>query len=467
MGPTSSASTENAHTASAETASLRAAHYLCAALLAVNLVRAITQSVTPDEALNYIRYVAPAWAEALASFDVNNHVLNTLLVRISTSRFHLTELSMRLPSLLAGALYLWVVCRLARRWFGDSLAMFTVVGLLTLNPLVVDTLSEARGYGMALAFWTLALYLVLESTQSFSARNLNLAAVCLGLSVTASLPFAAPACALLLIAMLWFKRAPGTPSRRLYLPQYMFLTMFVLLTIPVNHSQWATLGIGATSLRQTINEITSLSLGTSIKVVTAAARVAVAFAAVAGALVAMRHWRRADAALPAIMGATLPLTLLLLLGAHRYLHTPFPRASAVFMVPLIGLFVSSLIVKQHTNPAQIRYLAVLSGVLLIRYIALFPVGMYAGGAEFAGGRILAKTLRATAGGGNVRVGVSSQAEPILNYYRLRYHQENWQPQGPPGAGPYDYYVLTPADAALIEQRHLHVIYRDSGLALAN
>jgi uncharacterized membrane protein len=230
MEPTSSASTD---TAPADTAALRAARYLCAALLAINLVRAVTQSVTPGEARNYVLYVAPPWAEALSRFDINYHVLNTLLVRISTARFHLTELSMRLPSLLAGALYLWVVCRLARRWFGDSLAMLAVVGLLTLNPLVIDALSEARGYGMALAFWTLALYLILESTQSFSARNLNLAAVCLGLSVTASLPFAAPACALLLVAMLWFKRVPGTPPRRLYLPQYMFLTMFVLLTIPL------------------------------------------------------------------------------------------------------------------------------------------------------------------------------------------------------------------------------------------
>src|ERR1017187_7433431 len=103
------------------TASIKAARWLIAALLAVNLYRAMTQSVTPGEAWNYDRFIGPSCTEALASFDVNNHVLNTLLVRISTSIFHFTELSLRLPSLLAGVLYLWVVFRMARRSFGDGL----------------------------------------------------------------------------------------------------------------------------------------------------------------------------------------------------------------------------------------------------------------------------------------------------------------------------------------------------------
>ena len=67
----------------------------------------------------------------------------------------------------------------------------------------------------------------------------------------------------------------------------------------------------------------------------------------------------------------------------------------------------------------------------------------------------------------MRIGASLAAEPIINYYRTRYRQGNWQPiERQPLTGTYDYYVLTPADAALIEQRHLHVLYRDAGLTLA-
>src|ERR1019366_6870484 len=114
------------------TASIRIASWLLGGLLAVNLYRAMTQSVTPGEAWNYYRFIAPGWTEALSHFDTNNHVLNTLLVRISTACFHLTELSLRLPSLLGGVLYLLVVWRMARRCFGDGLAFLAVVGLMTL-----------------------------------------------------------------------------------------------------------------------------------------------------------------------------------------------------------------------------------------------------------------------------------------------------------------------------------------------
>src|ERR1022692_4082347 len=419
------------------TASIKTARWFIAALLAVNLYRAMTQSATPGEAWNYDRFIGPSGTEALASFDVNNHVLNTLLVRISTSIFHFTELSLRLPSLLAGVLYLWVVFRMARRWFGDGPAFLAVVGLLTLNPIVVDALSEARGYGMALAFWMLALELILESVQSFSLQKLNLAAICLGLSVAATLPFAAPAVALLAVFLLWSK-APGgagaSACQFVNLALIFFLTAFVLLAIPLNHAQWKTLGVGATSLRQTINEITALSLGTSLKVIAAIARVTLALVAVAGVFASVRCWRRRD--------------------------------GAIYLIPLTVLPVTAAILKGHNKTAQIAFLCV-SAVLLARYVSQFPSGMYTAGSQFAGARTLAKTLRAKAGRASVRIGASLAAEPVINYYRARYRQGNWRPiERLPLTGVYDFYVLTPTDAALIEQRHLHVLYRDTGLTLA-
>jgi hypothetical protein len=456
------------------TASIKTARWFLAALLAVNLYRAMTQSVTPGEAWNYDRFIGPTWRESLAHFDVNNHVLNTLLVRISTSYFHLTELSLRLPSLLAGVFYLWVVMRLARRWFGDGLPFLAVVGLLTLNPLVVDALSEARGYGSALACWMWALELLLESAESFSAQKLKLAAMCLGLSVAATLAFAAPAVALLVVFLTWSNSGAGSPSGVVcgraptarVLVLIFCLTAFVLLAVPLNRAEWNTLAVGATSLRQTINEITALSLGTSLKVIGAMARVAVALVSLSGAAAALHYWRRRDGAFVTLTGASLALTLVLLMAAHRWLHTPFPQDGAIYLIPLTILIVTALILKQHNKTAQIAFLAV-SAVLLARYVAEFPFGMYAAGSQFSGARTLAKTLRARASGGSPKIGVSLAAEPIMNYYRTRYRQGNWQPiERQPLTGVYDFYVLTPADAPLIEQRHLHVMVRDAGLTLA-
>ena len=450
-----------------------AARWFLAALFALNLYRAMTQSVTPGEAWNYDRFIGPSWTEALSRFDVSNHVLNTLLVRISTAGFHLTELSLRLPSLLAGVLYLWVVFRMARRWFGDGLAFLAVVGLLTLNPLVVDALSEARGYGMALAAWMWALELILESIQSFNQQKLNLAAICLGLSIAATLAFAAPAIALLAVFLLWSRSnggAGGVPYGSACqpgaLPFTVFLTTFVLLAIPINHAEWSTLAVGATSLRQTINEINGLSLGTSLKEIAAIARAALAFVAVAAVCVSVRYWRSRDGALAALTGGTLGLTLVLLLVAHRCFQTSFPQEGAIFLIPLTVLPVTASILKGRNKTAQIAFLC-LSAVLLALYISEFPFGMYAAGSQFAAGRTLAKTLRVKAGHASVRIGASLAAEPIVNYYRARYRQPNWRPvERQPLTGAYDFYVLTPADAALVEQRHLHVMYRDAGLTLA-
>jgi len=457
------------------TASIKTARWFLAALLAVNLYRAMTQSVTPGEAWNYDRFIGPTWKEALAHFDVNNHVLNTLLVRISTSQFHLTELSLRLPSLLAGAFYLWVVFRMARRWFGDGLRFLAVVGLLTLNPVVVDALSEARGYGMALACWMWALELLFESVESFSEQKLKLAAVCLGLSVAATLAFVAPALALLVVFLAWSKSGAeaqsGVPPGRTPLLGHVFvlifvLTTFVLLAIPLDRAEWKTLAVGATSLRQTINEISALSLGTSLKVIGAVARVAVALVAIVGAAASLRYWRRRDGALVALTGASLALTLVLLMAAHRWLHTPFPQEGAIYLIPFTTLIVATVILKQHNKTAEIAFLAV-SAVLLARYVTEFPFGVYAAGSQFSGARTLTKTLRANSEGGSPRIGVSLAAEPIMSYYRTRYRQLHWQPIGRlPLTAAYDFYVLTPADAALIQERHLHVLYRDAGLTLA-
>src|SRR5471032_3022245 len=158
------------------TASTKTAQALLAALFAVNVYRAATQSVTPDEARTYNRFVGPPLREAFRVMTANNHVLNTLLAILSTSYFHLTDLALRLPSVLCGGLYLWAVYRLSRRTFGTGLLCLAAVALLSLNPLVLDYLSAARGYGMALAFWMWALELMLEyleSGQPVASQNIN------------------------------------------------------------------------------------------------------------------------------------------------------------------------------------------------------------------------------------------------------------------------------------------------------
>src|SRR5262249_19682848 len=140
---------------------------------------------------------------------------------------------------LAGVFYLAAVYRLARR-FGSGTMFLVVAALLTLNPLVMDAMSEARGYGMALAAWMWALELILESLEEFSARKFNRAGVLLGLSGVACLSFAAPAVALIVLAMRW-RGARGVA----YLPHLALLTAFIFLAILLNHAEMDVVTSGA------------------------------------------------------------------------------------------------------------------------------------------------------------------------------------------------------------------------------
>jgi len=129
-------------------------------------IRAATLCVTIDEALTYNWHVTGGWGQIVTfrtpGLPDNNHVLFTLLSKISVMLFGLSELTLRLPSLLGSLFYLaglnLCLRRIAPGWR-------QVVGVLAigLNPYVVDFLGLARGYGLGLGFTMLGLAALLSS----------------------------------------------------------------------------------------------------------------------------------------------------------------------------------------------------------------------------------------------------------------------------------------------------------------
>lgn len=81
--------------------------------------------------------------------------------------------------------------------------------------------------------------------------------------------------------------------------------------------------------------------------------------------------------------------------------------------------------------------------------------------------MLAKQLRAEIGQRPARIAASEAAEPVVNYYRTRLRQGNWERierRSLPASS--EYYVLMGPDRALVRERHLQVLYQDAGLILA-
>ncbi len=113
-----------------------AAGSLLALIFVVNVYRAATQSITHDEAYTYLLFVSGTWSEVFSVYTANHHILHTFLVKLSIDTFGLSELTMRIPSLLGGLLYLVTSYRLVSLLFDRFGPRLLALALLTLNPYV-------------------------------------------------------------------------------------------------------------------------------------------------------------------------------------------------------------------------------------------------------------------------------------------------------------------------------------------
>jgi hypothetical protein len=131
-----------------------------AGLLASSVYRAATYPFTHDESLSFAGFAFQS--EWIASS--NNHLLNTLLMWLCSTLLGNSELSLRLPNILAHAIYLTSVFLFIKR-FRYAAVQAAGFALLNLNPFILDFFSLARGYGLALAFQMLSLYLLALAHQ--------------------------------------------------------------------------------------------------------------------------------------------------------------------------------------------------------------------------------------------------------------------------------------------------------------
>ena len=232
------------------------------------VARAAVQSVTIDEADTYLTHV---WRPGLSSWDpgANNHVLNSLLMRLLTTIFGASPFTMRLPALIGAALYIGAVYCLVRHISGRPLRQWSLLVCLTCSPFVMDYLVAARGYSMASAFlmWMIALA-VCHQAKEAEARAAGLLRTCAlisvsgALAISANFSFAIAAAFTALGLFLWICRE----HRRQY---FRILTAFTLPGLAVAYffvgsvvQAWpkGQFTWGAKSLDQTIRGLVSASL---------------------------------------------------------------------------------------------------------------------------------------------------------------------------------------------------------------
>jgi 4-amino-4-deoxy-L-arabinose transferase-like glycosyltransferase len=453
---------------------------LIVALTGVNVYRASTQSITHDEALTFEFFAAPP-----DFYDANQHILNSQLAWLTTSMLGVSEFALRLPSLLGGILYFAAIFRLARYLFGDSLQQLLAVAVLALNPLVLDFLSAARGYGMAIGFLTWAVYELIQYLREgdcLRAGPLWRAGLALGLSVSANLTLLFPAVTLLaVLPFLIPATAPGPATgkkrrkrteshgnprwRAIALTGAPFLIVcWIFLSGPLSHARRENFYAGESSLYRSIRSLVQYSFShngnlaeTPITILAVAGTIIAALLIVAAARSHLRELR--------LVGYTLAATVAVLVLTHYTLGIPYPAdRTALYAVPL-------LTIAGMMAAARHRWAAPVAIVVAAGYLLQFETSYYALWRDEEGARRAMELARADHASHPSRstVGLTWRLEPPVNFYRVMFGLTWMPPATRAGAdGIYDYYLVTKDDAGMIPKYPLLPVYTnpDSGLTLA-
>jgi|SRR6185437_11876423 len=193
-----------------------------ALLLGFTVFKACNLSFTIDESASYLNYAQDTYRHILGyiRLEANNHVINSVLMKFLGSLLPFSELSMRLPSLLAHVVYLsatWLLVKdFKNTWFRLAVYLF-----LNLNPFMLDFFSLARGYAQSWALMVLSLYFLKRFIDKPGNKFINsfLCFIAASLSALASFPTLNFYLALLTVYMLYDGRQTvinwKTPKLRL------------------------------------------------------------------------------------------------------------------------------------------------------------------------------------------------------------------------------------------------------------
>lgn len=451
---------------------------LIASIFAIDIYRAAVQSCTVDEATTYNEYASKSIVEILTlPYDANNQILHTILCRLAVRTLGVSELTLRLPSLLGGLLFLAMSYRLCRLYFGGGWLFFTALGTLVLNPFTLDYLSIARGYGLAAGLLLTACFQLSRHLLEpvWNPRWLRTASFALGFAVAANFTFAIPAVALALVFLsleMWELRRLRfwDAVNQLILPGTVAAAVIVLL--PLLHASPGVFYFGAKTLADSLTSMTLPALvhhhtplapfgswlngNTPLFLTVAAILMAVAM------LAAMLSAKRGKRMPLLLTGGTLALSCAMLAAIHLITGMLYPYArTGLYLVILFTLAAWSAVPPS----AFARKAAVaIAAPLLVLFAAQITAGPYNTWVLDSGTKAMVNLVRtdmARTHPTQTMLASENVLRQNLNFYRRRYHLNTVALINNNSlARRADYYFLSPSTASLIAERHLKVLYRD-------
>ncbi|MFT5823758.1 MAG: putative membrane protein [Crocinitomix sp.] len=154
------------------------------------LARSILMDITYDEAWTIDAFVGLPVIDII-SFSppqVNNHMTNTLLIKLFYQFGNESVFIARLPNVIAGVFYLFFSYRISKEFFRPIFGLSLFI-LLISNPFILDFFSLARGYGLALAFCIGSIYYLIRFIEEHKIKAAYFSLILGSLSVLSSFSF--------------------------------------------------------------------------------------------------------------------------------------------------------------------------------------------------------------------------------------------------------------------------------------
>jgi hypothetical protein len=428
---------------------------LLVAVFAVNIYRAATQGITIDEAFTYQYFVAPPLYQVMTSYDANHHVVNSLLAKVTTGLFGVSELTLRIPSLLGGLIYLLAVRAIVLYVFSAEWAI-AAFALLSLNPFVLDYLSAARGYGLALGFLMSALWFLLRSQWSAGGW-------CCGLAIASNLSFAYPVAALAAMVLLAdvTKRSFGRFLERVSVPA--FVIPFVMYVFPLSHANSRQFTLSAPSLFYALQSYVYLTfmrkLPPFVRLVVSSAEglaILILVCSAVASIAILRNKSRTPAdRLILLNGGTMLVCLAITWVGHVTIGLGYPLTRFGVYWPVTISLGGAALAARYIRIRALRWTALaVPALCLVQFLNAFEVSYYQEWRFDAGSKRIAAFILRKHGTGPLRIACSPLLQYSLGFYSNLNHTGWVIFEGPKAEG--DLHVLMEEDS----RPDLKLLYRD-------
>jgi hypothetical protein len=451
------------------------------AMIAICVCRAAIQPIAHDEAITYLLFIAGPWRRAMAYTGNQNHILLVLVDKLTLLLLPASAFTLRLPVIATAVLYCAAAAALLRRFVAAPWLRVAGFAVLTLNAYVLDYFSEARGYGMMIAFLLAATWrLIPRYGERLATRSALEGGLLIGLAMAAVPVAAFPAAGILAACAVFEAFESGWPralGRAMLVAAAGAMIATPLLFPQMYHAKRADYYVGARTIAAWIGSLVkagwshrsphveSMAELTASEWIVFAVSIAIVAATIVVAARALWRWQTAtdtergltwNAIVMAVMAAVAVL-------AHLVIGIRYPdgRIALYWLPPMI---LAAILLVSIASSTGWRYTG---GLLIAAMLANTAVHVtatrYADNWFDAANRQAIDTIvRDHASTARpVTIGGSWIFEPALNFYRVTRGLDWMAPveRRPPARGD-DYYVLLREDAGFVDTLGLRVLFQD-------